>query len=318
MDRLKSILREYYALEPHRISPMKGGWSALAYKVECKGCSYFLKVYEKKNAGTAYWTALLDEYMPVLAWLSQETALTGRVPNPVPTRECRWYCRDAGCIYVLFDFINGETMGDQTLSHQQVLELARIMAELHKLGTLMPFHIPGIEEDFSLPFLEKLKMFLTGGLPLSPPDLCEAALPHARLLLRAATEAEELAHALKRCEPAKTLCHTDAHGFNVMHSGHLILIDWEGMRLAPAEADLFMFCGQESWDTFYTEYANRRGGYALDSLALRYYVLRRLLEDIWAFAERLLYDGLSGEQRANALKYLRFGCEQLKDERFWG
>lgn len=37
------------------------------------------------------------------------------------------------------------------------------------------------------------------------------------------------------------LCHTDAHGWNLIQSNKLVLVDWEGLRLAPPEADLNMF-----------------------------------------------------------------------------
>jgi spectinomycin phosphotransferase len=316
MDHLFSVLIMQYALEPKRISPIKGGWSALAYKVECGEQCYFLKAYEKKNAATAYWTALLDDYMPILVWLSSESLLCGRVPNPVLTRNGGFKCQDDSHIFVLYDFIEGETVGERLLTHQRVLELAQIMADLHASGAAMPFHTKALEEDYLVPFLIKLEAFLDRDLVNSPSDLRDIALPYQAQLKDKAVELSGLADILKQSGPPKTLCHTDAHGWNLMQGSRLILIDWEGMRLAPVEADLFMFAGKTYWDIFFERYSNLRQGYMPDPLAMRFYTLRRKLEDIWAFMERILYDDMPGEQRMKALKNLRAGCEHLNDAYF--
>ncbi len=316
MDHLYSVLRKQYALEPKRISPVTGGWSALAYKAECGENSYFLKAYEKKNASTAYWTALLDDYMPILVWLSRESPLCGKVPNPVLTIDGGFHCQDDNHNFVLFDFIEGVTVGDKPLTHQQVLELAQIMADLHTSGTLMPFPAKALEEDFSIPFIIKLEAFLERGLADSPAVVRDIAGLYKAQLYEKAGELSGLADMLKQSGAPKTLCHTDAHGWNLMKGSRLMLIDWEGMRLAPAEADLFMFSGKAYWDIFLERYSNLRQGYILDPLAMRFYTLRRKLEDIWAFMERILYDDISGEQRVRALKYMRAGCEHLYDDHF--
>jgi thiamine kinase-like enzyme len=43
---------------------------------------------------------------------------------------------------------------------------------------------------------------------------------------------------MKAGNHAMQLCHTDAHGWNLMQNQNLMLIDWEGLKLAPVEADL--------------------------------------------------------------------------------
>jgi thiamine kinase-like enzyme len=316
MDRLFSILKKYYALEPMQIYPATGGWSALAYKVHCDNYNCFLKAYEKKNVSTAYWTAHLDDYMPVLVWLSRESPLSKKVPSPVLTTDGGFWCQDEEHIFVLFDYIEGETVGETPLSHHQVLELAQIMAELHTVGATLPFSIQALEDDFSLPFLVKLEAFLNRDLADSPSHVKNIAKPYKAQLLEKVEELCGYQNILKRSGTLKTLCHTDAHGWNLMQSRSLILIDWEGMRLAPAEADLFMFAGKENWDVFWERYSQLRPGYILNPLALRFYTLRRKMEDIWAFMERLLYDGISGEQRQKALVYLRSGCKHLNDDCF--
>jgi thiamine kinase-like enzyme len=316
MDHLFSVLRKQYRLEPRQLSIVKGGWSALAYKVECGEHSYFLKAYEKKNASTAYWTALLDDYMPILLWLGLKPPLRGKVPNPVLTVNGGFWCQDDSHIFVLFDYIEGETVGETPLTHHQVLELAQIMAELHTAGALMPFSMKALEEDYSLPFLTKLNAFLDRGFADSPSELWETAGKYNAQLHEKAVDLSGLADSMKLSGTPKTLCHTDAHNWNLMQGSSLILIDWEGMRLAPKEADLFMFRGQAYWCAFWKSYSELRPGYDPDPLAMQFYSLRRKLEDIWAFMERLLYDSISDERRLKSLKYLQAGCEHLNDAHF--
>lgn len=316
METLFFLLRSQYALEPKRISPIMGGWSALAYKVECGEHSYFLKAYEKKNAATAYWTALLDDYMPILVWLNRESPLSGRVPNPVLTRDGGFKFQDDSCIFVLYDFIEGETVGERPLTCNQVIELSQIMADLHASGAVMPCSVRTPEEDFSLPFLTKLEAFLERDRADLPSDLREIALTYSAQLKNKAAELSVLADMLKRSGIPKTLCHTDAHGFNMMYSSRLILIDWEGMRLAPAEADLFIFAGKMYWEPYLERYSNLRHGYIPDPLAMRFYTLRRKLEDICAFMERIVYDDMPGEPRMKALKNLWSGCEHINAAHF--
>jgi thiamine kinase-like enzyme len=128
-----------------------------------------------------------------------------------------------------------------------------------------------------------------------------------------AGELNGLADMLKRSGILKTLCHTDAHEWNLMQGSRLMLLDWEGMRLAPAEADLFMFAGKAYWKTFWKCYSDIRQGYVPDPIAMRFYTIRRKLEDIWAFMERILYDDIQGERRMKAMRYLRAGLMHLND-----
>ena len=113
-----------------------------------------------------------------------------------------------------------------------------------------------------------------------------------------------------------TLCHTDAHYKNFMQGESLILVDWEGMKLAPAEADLFMFTQKQYWDIFIEHYSKLCPGFALDSEMLSFYILRRKIDDIWAFIESILYDNLSNEQRKRELAHMLNGCERLDDISF--
>jgi len=73
MFSLKKILKDHYGIDSVNISPEQGGWTALAYQVTDGEAAFFLKVYDKNRASTSKWTALIDDYMPVLRWLRDHT-----------------------------------------------------------------------------------------------------------------------------------------------------------------------------------------------------------------------------------------------------
>lgn len=75
MSNIKSTLKTQYGIDSINICRQQGGWTSLAYKVIDNKCSYFLKVYEKRRTSTPKWTALIDNYVPIIRWLGYNTDL---------------------------------------------------------------------------------------------------------------------------------------------------------------------------------------------------------------------------------------------------
>jgi spectinomycin phosphotransferase len=105
------------------------------------------------------------------------------------------------------------------------------------------------------------------------------------------------------------LCHGDIHRGNLMQSpGRLMLIDWEGMYLAPPEADLFFFRrGQTEANAYY----KKLSGYTPNPAALEFFGVRRRLEDIYEFLVSLLVDRVTGEDFEIRHRYLQSELERL-------
>ena len=58
--------------------------------------------------------------MPVLRWLSDRTALSGKLPVPLLTTNGEYKCEDDDAVYVLYEYIAGETFplrAVRSLSH---------------------------------------------------------------------------------------------------------------------------------------------------------------------------------------------------------
>lgn len=108
------------------------------------------------------------------------------------------------------------------------------------------------------------------------------------------------------------LCHTDLHPWNMMQSGQqLMLIDWEGLKLAPVEADMMFLVNEPFFDQFMNIYRKRHPDYAVNADALQFYQGRRKLEDIWEFLEQLIHDFQDASQREATLNHLTKELQQI-------
>lgn len=141
-------------------------------------------------------------------------------------------------------------------------------------------------------------------------------MSNQQMLLLNIDKVEKLSVKLSKETLPFVLCHTDVHGWNLMQSDRLILIDWECMKLAPTEADLFAFIGNLFWhncsDEFLKTYQSVHIDYEINLEVLEFYQARRRIEDICAFAQGLLYEkNIDDTERKESLYHLQHECEAL-------
>ncbi|GIP32517.1 phosphotransferase [Paenibacillus sp. J2TS4] len=313
MNKLETILQDHYSVKITNISPQQGGWAALAYKVSNDKHTYFLKVYEKSRASTPKWTALIDEYMPIMVWLQHNSGLRGKIPVPLLTKHGDYKCEDEDGVYLLYEYIDGETIGDKDLTREQARQLSEIITELHRYGEEIPGETAAIKEDFGVPFVQQLRTTLDKEYNTIPGDVREKIRPYIEQIKDLMDTVDKLSVGLRHSHLRMAMCHTDIHYWNLMQSGQqLILIDWEGLRLAPVEADMMFLVDKPYFDEFIRIYQKIHSDFTIHPDALRFYQGRRKLEDIWEWMEQLLYDNQTAEARANTLKSL---IKELKDLR---
>lgn len=311
MYKIRKVLKEQYDLDSTNVSSQQGGWSALAYKVQSSKGAYFLKVYEKSRASTPKWTALIDKYVPILVWLKQNSGLKGKIPVPVATKNGAYECEDEDGIYLLYEYVEGETIGDNGLTEEQVRSLSAIIAELHSYGEEIPVETSAIKEDFIIPFLPPMRNFLEKENDKIDDDVRALINPHIEQIKKLIDTLKLLSESLKNSHVRMALCHTDLHNWNLMQSDReLILIDWEGLRLAPVEADLMFLVDQPYYDDFLNMYRKVHQHFAINPDILEFYQYRRKLEDIWEFMEQLLFDHQDEQERTNTMNSL---VKELKE-----
>ncbi len=305
MDRIKQVLKYYYNIEVTNIQSQQGGWASLAYKVSNEKHSYFLKVYEKSRASTPKLTERIDAYVPIINWLYRNSDLKESISVPLLTTEGNYKCEDDDRVYLLYDFIEGTTIGDRVLTEKQIQQHSEIIAHLHLYGEGIPVKAESIKEDFSVPFSEFFKGILNSNNRHMAIDIRDVVDCHKTEIDRLVRIVEKLAESLQLSDLRMALCHTDLHYWNLMESqDKLIIIDWEGLKLAPVEADLMFLMDKPYFNTFLKIYQDTHKNFELNHEALHFYQGRRKLEDIGEFLEQLIFDSLSEQERMNTMDYL--------------
>lgn len=315
MECIKRLLLTHYDLPIKSVMRTAGGWSADAYIAKHDRAEYFVKVYDKKRPSVQSWIERMDLYLPVTYWLYDNTPLKDKMVVPLLTSSGHYKGESERYITLLYPLVYGVTIGDRPLTSVQIQQLATILAELHTYGSSIPVPTGGMDEDYSLPFLHGLLKALSA--EATQPDLQAVLSPHKAIIKREAEALQEVAAFLRKRRTYGVLCHTDVHGWNLMWSNKLILIDWEGLRIAPAEADLFTlspgFFFDYAKEAFMDAYKRNRKEYRENKDALRFYRLRRRLEDIAEFWDSIENDTLTAEERENALSNLNKECWKLAE-----
>ncbi|MFS0752214.1 aminoglycoside phosphotransferase family protein [Oceanobacillus sp. 1P07AA] len=302
---LNKILNFHYGIKPIKTVALNGGWAALAYKISDSNNAYFLKVYEKSRSSTSKLTAFINQYATILVWLDNQTKLNGKIPLPISTFEGDYKCEDDCNVYLLYTYIDGGTVGSNNLSEKQIQELAEIISTLHSYGSnQIPFSTNLMVEDFELPFLNDFEIVLQKKLEEFPQIIKESITTYGQTLVNRIETIKNLSNQLKSSNLDFSLCHTDLHNWNLMQTDRLILIDWEGLKLAPVEADIMFLIDKPYFDKFISTYHKIHKRYVINDDALKFYRYRRNLEDIWEFIEQLLYEDISNDQQVEILNYI--------------
>lgn len=316
---LTALLAEHYGILSPAFTPVSGGTSALDFRVDSPQGVFFLKVYPSERANTYFWTNRISSYIPVLRWLRQMPELAPHLPEPLPTRSGALFCQDDARVLLLYAFIPGSVLPDNALQPAQVRTHARVTAALHNLRTASP-HCPRTEsEDYAAAFLPELEGLLADSWDYQlSMEIQRMVAPFEGLLRQRALELIRLQAALRESALPLVLCHTDLHHWNLMEcAGRLIILDWEGVKRAPAESDLMFILSLPYAADFMRVYQQERPGFALNPEALRFVVIRRKLEDIWLFMRALSLDPLEGSMWDQNTRWLQAGLNELGKESFY-
>lgn len=251
----------------------------------------------------------MDDYLPLMVRLSQSPGLGPHLPRLRLLPDGRDRLETDEQVFLLFDYIPGSTLDQNPLTPGQAEELAGILADLHSFPTDGLVENQTLAEDLSLPFLEVLTETFRRTACL-PEPLRQILAPHSAQLSAALDLTVRLNTFRRGSGPQLVLGHNDVHRGNLMQSGRLILLDWEGLALVPAEADLFMLVYEPHFPAFMREYARRRPGFASNEKLLYYYRFHRRLTDIFEFIIQLLYDHPEPETAEAALAHLERECAE--------
>jgi Ser/Thr protein kinase RdoA (MazF antagonist) len=292
---LFAAVHRYYGLTVSALEFVPVGWASAAYVLRVGESQYFLKLWpDRREAAGA-----LDR----LPFVRQLHSHGLRVPYPLATRDNQLSVAIASGVIALFPFLAGTSLPDWPTWPRSVLEeVGRTIGQLHSVPGELPFR-----EEFAVTTREQLRPYYDG----------EVLRPYQPELSQQLDRLDELQRLARLAQGPFVVSHTDLIGDNILvdDDGQISLLDWDDVRLAPAEYDLSMLLhGVQPVDG--SALSTVLGVYATRPLRLElfaFFLLRRCLEDFTARVVVLSEDGLTSGVIADAREGLDlWGADQWR------
>ena len=286
---LRTLLQRDYGITARSLAYRAAEWSVGGFSITTEdGHRSYLKVQDAHP-----WTfaaSSRDFYLPLIRELHRR-AILRHISYPLPTQDGRLWTTHGPYALVLFNAIEGVTVGHQGMSDAVVSELAGLIGRLHTCAVHRRLSHPLIE-TFAVTFRDVLLSAIStdAGTGSGSDALREALRPRPEEIRAGLERLAALKRRLQQASPQMVVCHTDLHGDNLMRGsdGQLYILDWDNALVAPREHDLFFFAGDERFaQVFAPAYEAVAGPIRMSSDALRYYTYRRGLEDIADYVVRI-------------------------------
>lgn len=236
---------------------------------------------------------------------------------PIPNGAGELFTSVADGQLIVFPFVEGRDGWERVLTAPDWVAFGRALRQFHTAPLPTDVTAQISRETYDPVWRDKVAAFLnaldrwqvddpvTRGLAALMQErrpLIESLIGHAR----------QLAEHLRDDPLPEIVCHGDIHVGNVLITadGALYLVDWDTLIRAPKERDLmFLGAGLGSSDPigpdaqtalFYAGY----GATEVDLSALAYYRCERIVEDIAAYCDQILFTPPHNADRANGLAQL--------------
>jgi spectinomycin phosphotransferase len=311
---LLSTLHEAYGIRANRLRFLPVGFVTISYIVECPGQNperYFLKVWNNSRWGSIS-AGRLDTYLPLTNQLAAQGLL---VPRFLPTLSGERKTRAGDLTLVLYEYLSYPALDalDKPPPDLPVL-LGRLTARIHR-ATLAVDTSGLAREQFDASFahtllacLDELEIVSDRHRP-GQQALRSLLLPHKAHLLGMLDRLYELGRQASDRHPELVLVHTDLNHSNLLWNPHsdLVVLDWEGSMLAPAEHDLFIFTGDDFLPVL-RAYCQAAGPRALHAGSFGFYFYRRNLEDLTDWLVTILRENTRDDQDQVDLAGIQHDC----------
>ncbi len=296
----EDVLRRGYDIDSCKIQQIRGGWSACAYIVQGNdNQEYFLKVYDKMRPSTQNMYKSLQVSSQILRWLNLYSSLSNDIVVLISTLNDQCIYEDGKNVYILYEYIHGETPRDEKISDRHFIILSNIIAKLHTYDNAIPIDFTAITEDFNIFFYDDLLNFVTKQYSNCSEDLKEVLSDYLNLIASQLKRLTDIQKSIDKENIDYRLCHTDIHGWNIIVGDGVHLLDFDNLLLAPAEADLFAFYQKPRWELLLSRYQKIHPDYKVNEQLMEFYILRRVLIDIWEEIELLESDADNVERGAS-------------------
>ena len=202
---------------------------------------------------------------------------------------------------IVYPFIDGDSslMG---MTNEQWKEVGSIFKQIHQMR-LQPSDFPSLRTDTFDPtkYARWVHTFETQYLSLqhggsdSSRSFRASWIEHQSTIHTAVTSLEKLAVLLQGRAVPYVICHADLHARNLIRdrAGHVFVIDWDEVMLAPKERD-FIFIRESQADAFWEGYGQKE----IDWMLLSYFLWERVVQDVIEEAQNVCFrDDLAEETK---------------------
>ena len=290
-ELLRTTLQEQYDLVPITLEflPVGLDYHAGVYRVVSEqGHAYLLKVTSRPLYAPRYQVPryLNDQGIP-------------SVVAPLPTRSSSLWAKLGDWTLIIYPWISGDS-SFTGMTNEQWRELGSIFKQIHQIKIPAEGFESLRKETFdAAEYVRWMHTFETEylhsrhGESASQRSLRAYWLAHQTTISTAVRSLEKLAGVLQKQSGPCVICHADLHPANLIRDadGHVFVIDWDDVMLAPKERD-FIFIREPEADAFWEGY-----GYPqIDWIALTYYRWERVVQDVIACAEDMFFKADLGEE----------------------
>jgi spectinomycin phosphotransferase len=297
-EHLRACLQQQYDLIPVTLDflPLGLDYNAGVYRVVSEqGTASLLKVTSRPLYEPS---CLVPRYL-------NDQGITS-VVAPVPTRIGALWTQLEEWTVIVYPFIDGETSWTG-MTNEQWKEVGTIFQQIHQV-MLPPEGFESLRKETFDPTeytrwvhaFETQQLHSRRGGSGSSRALRADWLAHQSTIHTAVASLEKLAEVLQSLTLPYVISHADLHPANLLrdHAGHVFVIDWDEVMLAPKERD-FLFVKESSADSealpgtpaFFQGY----GQTEIDWIALTYYRYERVVQDLIACAQEVFFRDDLGE-----------------------
>ncbi len=215
---------------------------------------------------------------------------------------------------IVYPFIDGDTSWTGMID-EQWKEAGRTFQRIHAVK-LAPSGFESVRKETFDPseYAQWVRTFEVQHLAASGEEsasrraLRSLWIGHERSIDMVVNALEKLAEVLRSRALPYVICHADLHPANLLrdHAGHVHVIDWDEVMLAPKERD-FLFIKASATDSealpgsmaFFQGY----GKTEIDWVALTYFRYERVIQDLIACAQEVFSrDDLGEETKADSVR----------------
>jgi len=297
-EQLRACFQNQYDLIPVTLAFLPRGldYNAGVYRmVSEQGTAYLLKVTSRP---------LYEPRCLVPRYLNDQGITS--VVAPVPTRSGALWTQLEKWTVIVYPFIDGDT-SFTGMTNEQWKEVGTIFKQIHQV-MLPPEGFASLRKETFDPteYTRWVRTFETqhlhsrhGGSESSR-ALRADWLAHQSTIHTAVASLEKLAAELQSRTVPYVISHADLHPANLLrdHAGHVCVIDWDEVMLAPKERD-FIFVREPQAGAFFQGYGHRE----IDWMALTYYLWERVIQDVIEDAQNVCFkDDWAEETRADAAR----------------